>query len=149
MQDLRVDELAAHVSPVFFARGGRSAIEGDVSSLRTDHDLVACRSSGSDQLLNGGANAPLGSLAAIVDRGVDQVNAGGDCRLDGGFIRGVVSVGAFAEVCADAEGRDAESRRGGTIKVGKKSPGEAVAESAGAGVGRAQARDVDGWRRGS
>src|SRR5881398_2966273 len=104
MEDLRVDELATHVGPIFFPRRGRGAIKGDVSALRTDHQLVACRIPGGNQLLERGTDSALGSLAPIIDGSVDEVDAAGHGRLDGGFAGIVLVVGALAEVCPDAEG---------------------------------------------
>src|SRR6185503_11820271 len=101
-QNLRVDEFTTDVVAVLFSRRRWGAIERDISALRTDNELLACRISRGDQLLDGRADRALRSLTPVVDRRVDQVDPASDRCLDRGFVSAIVIVSAVAEIGADA-----------------------------------------------
>src|SRR5690606_18183987 len=98
----RLDEALAHVLHVRARRARRRAVERDVAALGADHDLVAR----DDPLLDGeaerAAERALAALAAVVDRGVQQVDAAGQARERRGLVAVVVLRVAFTQVRAQA-----------------------------------------------
>src|SRR5690606_22322909 len=94
----RLDEALAYVLRVRTRRAGRCAVERDVAALGADDDLVAH----GDPLLDGeaerAAERALAALAAVVDRGVQQVHAAGQARERRGLVALVVLRVALAQV---------------------------------------------------
>src|SRR5690606_18978964 len=130
----RLDEALAYVLRVRPRRAGRCAVERDVAALGADDDLVAH----GDPLLDGeaerAAERALAALAAVVDRGVQQVHAAGQARERRGLVALVVLRVALAQVGAQADGRDREP--GQRAPVAGRTPNGVPRGVCGGGGGR-------------
>ena len=138
--DLLIDELSADVCLVLVPRRRRRPIERDIPALGAHDELRPRDLARRQRLLNRGPDGMLGSLASIVDRRIDQVDAGRDRGANGRLIRRVVGVGAVAEVGADPDRRDRGPERGLPEVVRREVLRETLTVVSGAGVGRAELR---------
>src|SRR5689334_1034470 len=73
-EDPGVEEFTLEIEPVLFARLWRTIRKREISALRADNDGLARRST-LQALLKCTTNAALRALTAIIDRGVDDVDA--------------------------------------------------------------------------
>ena len=100
-----VQVLLPHVQLVQLARGRGRAIQGDVASLGAEHHLVATQQPVADQVLQHAADDALRPLAAIVDRGVDDVDAGAEGSAQRVRVHSVRGIIAIAQIGAERQGR--------------------------------------------
>ena len=108
-------------------RGRRGIIEREIAALRADDDFVACDIACGEGFPEGRADGALGSLAPIVDRGIDEVDAVAERMIDGGGIPIVLGVVTLAEVGTDADRRDQGAAGDRAVEVGR----EAILEASG------------------
>src|SRR5262245_51073451 len=101
--DAWIDERTLQVREIVLARRWRRGIEWDVAALGEDAYLVALDHAIRDGGTKGIPDRPLGSLAAVVDRRIDDVDAALERGTNGRSVAGVVSVVALAQVGADPE----------------------------------------------
>ena len=77
--------LDVFVQKIFGGLGGHGAIGSEVAALGANHDFVAGKPFGGE-LFDGGGDAALAALEAVINGGVDEVDAGFDGGDDGGGV---------------------------------------------------------------
>ena len=123
-----VDELASDVALVLLARSlAACRPAGCIRPSSTDHELVARRVAGGKSLPDRRADRALRSLAPVVDRRVDQVDArAASACCDRRLVRGVV----WRRCCRRGTCRCRATRPSGRSVVGRKKSGRTLARIA-------------------
>src|SRR5215468_6080932 len=119
-----IDERALQVRQIVSPGPWSSCIERDVPALRANDYLIAADHSIGDGGTKSVAHCPLRSLATVIDRGIDDVDASLERHTNGGSVFGVVGVVALAQVGSDPERRGGQSAG----KRPKEITGEAIGE---------------------
>ena len=86
-----------------------AAVERQVTAFGGDHDLLAPHAAFGHRLAQGRANRALAALAAIIDRGIDDVQAALERMHHRRLIARVVRVVVVAEVGPDSDGREGQA----------------------------------------
>ena len=91
------------------------AIQRKISSLGAHKNFIAIQFSGSKQLRQSRANVALRTLVAIINRGIEKVDAraqSSDSRLDVGLIGGIVRL---AQIGPEPNGREPQMAGAGYV----------------------------------
>lgn len=135
--DPGIDILPLDVRLVLGARGGRRAVEGEVAPLRADDDLVARDFLRRDRFTQRGADGTLRTLAPVVDRRVEDVEAASQRLPDRLRVACVVRVVAFPEIGTGTDRRYREVGGDRPEVIGREAGDEALAVTPRAGAARA------------
>ena len=138
-QFLRLEDSGGYVFPgeISTGIGGNGAIEREITGLRANDEFVTANFSGVDQVLKGGANRSLRALMPVVDGGVNYIDAGAECGLDGLGIELIGSFVGLAEIGAETEGGEPDLVRARNVLGLAEMPGclqtrETIGKSVGA-----------------
>ena len=131
--DTGLDEGVLQICEILLAGRRSGRVERDVSALRANDDLVASDNTGSDRFIKHATNNTFRTLASIVCRRIDEVDACFERRADSLRITRVICIVAFAEVGTDPDGGCDERAAERSKKVVSDPGGEPIAISRGAG----------------
>ena len=105
VQESFVHEFSAEVSA---GVGGDLIVKREISCFGTDDDLIALEFSCRNHFPEGGADVTLRPLVAVVDRRVQKVDAGSKRQAHGLRVSQIGFGSGFAQIGAEAEGRNPE-----------------------------------------
>src|SRR5687768_12154386 len=130
-QQPRLEILAAKILLVRLAGGRRLAFERDVTAFGANEDLVARSVASRDREAQGTPHCPLGTLAAVVDRRIEDVDACGERACGGFLVRGIIVIIGLSQIGTEPDGRNGGTEAADVTEVVGGEPGRMASREAG------------------
>ena len=118
-QHFRREKLAFQEGSIRLPRQGGRAVERDVPAFGADDQLLAPHRGVAEQSLNRRSERTLRPLVPIVDRGIDQIDAGRDGGAHRALVRRVVRFRTLAGVDPNSDRGDVEALEGSIEPIGE------------------------------